>query len=105
MEFDADWKTFGRHRVRLRSTRGFPTDVMQQVAVVTRLAVDNNMSARARIVEFVFRQENAYEITIGTTLAEDCICAPQLETAIATVMGLVPQQVNIFVHARDAGRG
>jgi hypothetical protein len=73
--------------------------MMQQVAVVTRLAVDNNMSARARIVEIVFRHEKAYDITIGTTLAEDRICAGQLEAAIAMVMGLLPEQVNIFVHA------
>ena len=28
---------------------------------------------------------------------EDRICAAQLESAIATVMGLLPEQVNIFV--------
>lgn len=97
MEFETDWRTFGRHRIRLRSTRGFPTDVLQQLAEVTRLAVDNNMSARARIVEIVFRHEHAYDITVGTTLAEDRVCAPQLEAAIATVMGLLPDQVNLLV--------
>ncbi|HTR09721.1 MAG TPA: hypothetical protein VMJ11_24300 [Paraburkholderia sp.] len=99
MEFDSEWRTLGRHRIKLRSTKGFPTEVMQQVAELTRLAVDNNMSARARIVEIVFRHEKAYDITIGTTLAEDRLCGPQLESAIATVMGLLPEQVNIFVHA------
>ncbi|MDQ7976016.1 hypothetical protein QYH69_01985 [Paraburkholderia sp. SARCC-3016] len=97
MEFDTDWKTLGKHRIRLRSTKGFPTEVLRQLADVARLAVDNNMSARARIVEIVFRQEKTYDITIGTTLAEDRLCAPQLESAIATVMGLLPQQVNVFV--------
>ncbi|APR34835.1 hypothetical protein [Paraburkholderia sp. SOS3] len=97
MEFDTDWKTLGKHRIRLRSTKGFPTEVLRQLADVARLAVDNNMSARARIVEIVFRQEKTYDITIGTTLAEDRLCSPQLESAIATVMGLLPQQVNVFV--------
>ena len=46
MEFDSDWLTLGRHRVRLRSTRGFPTESMRSVAEVVRLAIDNNMSAR-----------------------------------------------------------
>src|SRR5690349_18907105 len=99
MEFDTDWRTLGKHRIKLRSTKGFPTELMLQVAEVTRLAVDNNMSARARIVEIVYRHEKAYDITVGTTLAEDRICAVQLESAIATVMGLLPEQVNIFVHA------
>jgi hypothetical protein len=99
MEFDTDWTTLGKHRIKLRSTKGFPTELMRQVAEVTRLAVDNNMSARARIVEIVFRHEKAYDVTVGTTLAEDRICAAQLESAIATVMGLLPEQINIFVHA------
>ncbi|CAM2157606.1 hypothetical protein ABLT15_34745 [Paraburkholderia tropica] len=98
MEFDTEWRTLGRHRVKLRTTKGFPTEVMHQVAELTRLAVDNNMSARARIVEIAFRYEKAYDINIGTTLAEDRLCASQLESAIATVMGLLPEQVNIFVH-------
>jgi hypothetical protein len=50
MEFDSDWLTLGRHRVRLRSGRGFPTETMRNVAEVVRLAIDNNMSARARLV-------------------------------------------------------
>jgi hypothetical protein len=99
MEFDTDWKTLGKHRIRLRSTKGFPTEVLGQLAEVARYAVDNNMSARARIVEIVFRQEKTYDITIGTTLAEDRLCVPQLESAIVTVMGLLPQQVNFFVQA------
>ncbi|MEI6001712.1 hypothetical protein H3V53_32485 [Paraburkholderia bengalensis] len=98
MEFDTDWTTLGKHRIKLRSTKGFPTELLHQVAEITRLAVDNNMSARARIVEIVFRHEKAYDVTVGTTLAEDRICAAQLEAAIATVMGLMPEQVNIFVH-------
>lgn len=63
------------------------------------MAVDHNMSARARIVEIIFRQEKAYDIRIGTTMAEDRVCAPQLEAALATVMGLLPDQINIFVEA------
>ncbi|GGD94996.1 hypothetical protein BG57_13975 [Caballeronia grimmiae] len=39
--------------------------------------VDNKLGARARIVEFVFLAV-AYDITIGTTMADDRVCAPQL---------------------------
>lgn len=97
MEFDSDWITLGRHRVRLRSTRGFPTETMRTVVEVVRLAIDSNMSARARLVEVVFRQEQTYEIAVGSTLVEDRACAPQLEAAIAVVLGLLPEQVNIAV--------
>ncbi|MGF6602347.1 hypothetical protein P3T23_007099 [Paraburkholderia sp. GAS448] len=34
---------------------------------------------------------------MGTTLTEDRVCAPQLEAAIAVVLGLLPEQVNITV--------
>lgn len=71
VEFDTDWRTLGKHRVMLRSMKGFPTEVMRQLAEVARLAADNNMSARARIVEIVFREEKVYDITIGTTMSED----------------------------------
>jgi len=97
MEFNSDWLTLGRHRVRLRSTKGFPTETMHSVAELVRLAIDNNMSARARLVEIVFQQEQTYDIGVGTTLMEDSVCAPQLEAAIAVVLGLLPEQVNITV--------
>ena len=97
MEFNSDWLTLGRHRVRLRSTKGFPTDLMRSVAEVVRLAIDNNMSARARLVEIVLQEEQTYDIAVGTTLMEDSVCAPQLEAAIAVVLGLLPEQVNITV--------
>ena len=97
MEFDSDWLTLGRHRVRLRSTKGFPTELMRSMAEVVQLAIDNNMSARARLVEIVFQQEQTYDIAVGTTLMKDSVCAPQLEAAISTVLGLLPEQVNITV--------
>ncbi|MFL9858709.1 hypothetical protein PQR72_23770 [Paraburkholderia madseniana] len=97
MEFDSDWLTLGRHRVRLRSTRGFPTELMRSVAEVVQLAIDNNMSARARLVEIVFQQEQTYDIAVGTTPMEDSVCPPHLEAAIAVVLGLLPEQVNITV--------
>ncbi|MBK5124322.1 hypothetical protein IQ288_31265 [Burkholderia sp. R-69980] len=97
MEFDSDWLTLGRHRVRLRSTRGFPTETMRTVVEVVRLAIDSNMSARARLVEVVFRQEQGYDIAVGTTLVEDRVCAPQLEAAISVVLGLPTGQVNVIV--------
>lgn len=99
MEFDTDWLTLGKHRVRLRSMKGFPTESMRTAVEVARLAVDNNLSARARIVDVTLRHENVYDITVGTTLAEDRLSAPHLEAAIATVLGLLPEQVNIFVTA------
>jgi hypothetical protein len=97
MEFEYDWLTLGRHRLRLRSTKGFPTEAMRTAAEIIRLAVDSNMSARARLVEVTFREESAYDIAVGTTFADDRLCAPQLEAAIATVLGLQPTQINIFV--------
>jgi hypothetical protein len=63
VEFETDWKTLGKHRVRLRATRGFPTETLHTVADVGRLAIENNMSARARLVEVVYRdQDKAYDI-------------------------------------------
>jgi hypothetical protein len=78
MEFDTDWLTLGRHRVRLRSTKGFPTETMRSVVEVVRLAIDNNMSARARLIEVVCRHEKTYDVLVGTTMVEDKVCAPQL---------------------------
>ena len=97
MEFNSDWLTLGKNRVRLRSTSGFPAETMRNMADVVKLAIENNMSARARLVEIVFQQERTYEIAIGTTMANDAVCAPQLEAAIAVVLGLEVSQVNIVV--------
>ena len=97
MEFDSDWLTLGRHRFRLRSTKSFPTETMRSVAEVVRLAIDNNMSARARLVELIQEEENTYNVIVGTTLAEDAVCVPQLEATVAVVLGLRPDQVNILV--------
>ncbi|KWI58874.1 hypothetical protein WM06_33965 [Burkholderia cepacia] len=97
MEFDTDWLTLGRHRIRLRSTKGFPTETMRTVTEVVRLAIDNNMSARARLIEVVCRHEQTYDVLVGTTMAEDKVCAPQLEAAVAVVLGLLPDQINITV--------
>lgn len=97
MEFDTDWLTLGRHRVRLRSTKGFPTESMRTAVDVIRIAIDNNMSARARLVEVICRKEKTYDAHVGTTMVEDKVCAPQLEAAIAVVLGLLPEQINITV--------
>jgi hypothetical protein len=97
MEFDSDWLTLGRHRVYLRSPGGFPTEAMRTAVDVIRMAIENNMSARARLVDVTVREEKSYDVSVGTTFAEDRLCAPQLETAIATVLGLMPSQVRIFV--------
>ena len=98
MEFETEWKTLGKHRVRLHATRGFPTETLHTVADVTRLAIENNMSARARLVEVVYRDpDKAYEIFVGTTMSEDRRCAAQLEVAVATVLGLLPEQITLTV--------
>ena len=98
MEFGTEWKTLGKHRVRLHATRGFPTETLHTVADVARLAIENNMSARARLVEVVLRDlDKAYDVFIGTTMPEDRGCAAQLEVAIATVLGLLPEQITLTV--------
>jgi hypothetical protein len=55
------------------------------------------MSARARLVEVVCRQEKTYDVLVGTTMVEDKVCAPQLEAAVAVVLGLLPDQINTHV--------
>jgi hypothetical protein len=100
VEFETDWKTLGKHRVRLRATRGFPTETLHTVADVARLAIENNMSARARLVEVVYRdQDKAYDIFVGTTMPDDRRCVAQLEVALATVLGVLPEQVTMTVNA------
>ena len=98
MEFETDWKTLGKHRVRLRATRGFPTETVHTVADVARLAIENNMSARARLVEVVYRDaDKAYDVFVGTTMPDDRRCAAHLEVAMATVLGLLPEQLTMTV--------
>lgn len=99
MEFETEWKTLGKHRVRLHATRGFPTETMHTVADLARLAIENNMSARARLVEVIYRdQDKAYDIFVGTTMSEDRRCGAQLEVAMATVLGLQPEQITLTVN-------
>ncbi|GJH13341.1 hypothetical protein CBA19CS11_30905 [Caballeronia novacaledonica] len=100
MKFDTGWREIGKHRIRLRSAKGFLTEVMHQLAEVTRTAVDNNMSARARVVDIVFGQEKTYHIAVGSTVAEDRICAPQREPALAAATDLVPDQINLIVRIK-----
>ena len=99
MDFDSDWITLGGHRVRLRSPRGFPTEGMRTAADVMRVAIENNMSARARLVDVTLREGKSYDLSVGTTFADDRLCVPQLEAAIAVVLGLLPGQIRIFVTA------
>jgi hypothetical protein len=98
MGFDTDWVTLGKHRVRLHATRGFPAERLRVMADVARLAVESKMSARARLVEVVFRdQDGAYDVSVGTTIAEDGACAGPIEAALATILGLTPEQVALTV--------
>ncbi|MCP3022424.1 hypothetical protein [Cupriavidus basilensis] len=96
MKFDSEWVTLGRHRVRLKCTRGFPTERTRRVAELVTIAIDNNLSARARLVE-VTAQGDAYVISIGTTFEKDREAAPHLEVALATMFGLALEQVTIDV--------
>jgi hypothetical protein len=58
------------------------------------------MSARARLVEVLFRdQDKTDEVFVGTTMSEDRICAAQLEVGLATVLGLLPEQFTLTVNA------
>jgi hypothetical protein len=99
VEFDTEWKTLGKHRVRLHSTCGFPTETLRTVADIARLAIESNMSARARLVEVIYRDpDKAYDIFVGTTIPEDRRCAAQLEVAMATVLGLLPEQITLTVN-------
>jgi hypothetical protein len=86
MDLNLDCLTLGRHRVRLPSTKGLPAETMRSAAELVRLAIDNNMSARAWLVEIVFQQEQTDDIAVGPTLMGDSACAPQLEAAIAIVL-------------------
>jgi hypothetical protein len=79
MEYSSEWLTLGRHRLRRRSTKGFPTATMRGVAEIASLAIDNSMSARARLIEIIFQQEKTYDIVVGTALAEDRLGVSQLE--------------------------
>lgn len=98
VEFDSDWLTLGKHRVRLRCTRGFPTERTRNVAELAKIAIENNLSAAARLVEVSAAQgEKAYTITIGTTFAKDKEVAPHLEMALATIFGLAPNQLTMEV--------
>jgi hypothetical protein len=96
MEFNSEWLTLGRHRVRLHCTRGFPTERTRRAAELVTIAIENNLSARARLVD-VTAQGDAYVISIGTTFERDREAAPHLEVALATMFGLAPEQVTIDV--------
>lgn len=91
VEFDSDWLTLGKHRVRLRCTRGFPSERTRSVAELAKIAVENNLSAAARLVEVTAgRGEKSYTITIGTTFTKDKQMTPHLELALATILGWRP---------------
>ncbi|WP_454743625.1 hypothetical protein [Cupriavidus necator] len=97
MEFDSEWLTLGKHRVRLRCARGFPTERTRSVAELARIAIENNLSAGARLVEVTGEGEKAYTISVGTTFAKDRETALHLEVALATIFGLAAGQVNLEV--------
>jgi len=97
MEFDSDWITLGKHRVRLRCVRGFPTEKTRSVAELARVAIEHNLSAAARLVEVAADGGNAYTISIGTTFPKDKNAAPHLEVALATLLGLKPDQISMDV--------
>jgi hypothetical protein len=96
-EFETDWKN-GQTPGALACDARFPTETLHTLADVARLAIENNMSARARLVEIAYRdQDKAYDVFVGTTAPNDRHCAAQLELANATVLGLLPAQIAIAV--------
>ena len=98
MEFDSDWLTLGRHRLRLRCVRGFPTEKTRAVAELARIAIDNNLSAAARLVEVSVTGP-------GKTLTRSPLarpsqgqgCDPHLELALATMLGIPADHLNMEV--------
>jgi hypothetical protein len=42
--------------------------------------------------------EPTYDVFVGATMSEDAMCAPQLEVALATVLGLLPEQLTFTVN-------
>lgn len=82
--------------MRLKCTRGFPTERTRRVAELVTIAIENNLSAGARLVD-VTAQGDAYVISIGTTFERDREAAPHLEVALAMMFGLAPEQVTIDV--------
>ncbi|QEZ44133.1 hypothetical protein [Cupriavidus oxalaticus] len=97
MEFDSDWITLGNNRVRLRCIRGFPTEKTRSVAELAKIAIENNLSAAARLVEVVADGGKAYTISVGTTFPKDKDAAPRLEVALATMLGLKSDQVRFEI--------
>lgn len=102
MSFNSEWVTLGKHRTRLRATRGFPTSTLRTLADLARIGIENTMSARARLVEVTFRDEDAaYEVSVGTTVAQDKACAAPLELALSTLLGLPPDHVTVTVEVMN----
>lgn len=97
MDFEWDWLTIGVHRPRLRAERGFPTEEMRKMANVIVLAIENNMSARARVVEIVFARDGTLRVDVGTTLEADTQAVAQICIALATVFALPPHAVELHV--------
>lgn len=97
MEFDTDWMTLGKHRVRLLCARGFPTEKTRYVAEVSRLAIEHNLSAAARLLQVAAVGESSYTISIGTTFPKDKDAALPLEVALATVFGLKPDRISMEI--------
>lgn len=97
MEFGSEWLTLGKHRLRLRCARGFPTERTRRVAELARIAIESNLSAAARLVEVSSEGERAYTVSVGTTFAKDREAAPHLELALATMLGLKVGQVSMEI--------
>lgn len=97
MEFDSEWITLGKHRLRLRCARGFPTERTRCVAELARIAIESNLSAAARLVEVTSEGERAYTVSVGTTFAKDREAAPHLELALSTMLGLKVGQVAVEI--------
>ena len=97
--------TLGKHRVQLHATRGFPAERVRVMADVAWLAVERNVSARARLVEVAFRdQDGAYDISVGTTTAEDRTCAGRSRPP-SPRSSASPLNGSVYGEDRLSGRG
>ena len=67
------------------------------MANVIALAIENNMSARARIVEIVFSRDGSLRVDAGTTVDADVNVVPQICVALATVFALPPEAIQMNV--------
>ncbi|MDR5776444.1 MULTISPECIES: hypothetical protein [unclassified Caballeronia] len=98
MSFNTEWVTLGKHRTRLSATHGFPTETLRTLAEISKIGIEHTMSARARLVEVLLRDEDGvYIVSVATTVPQDKACVAPLELALTTLMGLPLDRITVTV--------